>query len=107
MALPFVIGHTLSPPAKRPTLVPFQFFQRRGKLLLQLFIRCRRIIQHAFHFVGPLRRPSRYLLEPFVLVLELNVLVLKMLVLLGELAVLQMELFQPPTSRRQFLLALL
>ena len=50
MALSFAFGETLSSPAKRPTLVPGQFVQRGGVLLLQLFERGGRFVQHAVQF---------------------------------------------------------
>ena len=50
MALPFAFGETLSTPAERPTLVPGQFVQRGGVLLLEFFKRGGRFIQHTIQF---------------------------------------------------------
>ena len=52
MALPFALGETLSPPAKRPTLVPGQFVERGGVLLLEFFKRGGRFVQHRVQFRG-------------------------------------------------------
>ena len=50
MALPFVFAETFSPSAIRPTLVPCQFVERGGMLLLQLLVRGGRFAQHAVQF---------------------------------------------------------
>ena len=50
MSLPFAFGKTLSSSAKRPALVPSQFVECGGVLLLQLFVRGSRFVQHATEF---------------------------------------------------------
>jgi hypothetical protein len=50
MALACAFGETLSPPTKRPTLVPSQFVERGGVLLLQLLVRGGRFVQHTAEF---------------------------------------------------------
>ena len=50
MALSLVFAETLSPSAIRPTLVPCQFVECGGVLLLQLLIRGGRFTQHAVEF---------------------------------------------------------
>jgi hypothetical protein len=57
MALPLVFAETLTPSAVRPTLVPGQFIEGGGVLLLQLLVRGGRFAQHAVEF--------RYLLLGF------------------------------------------
>ena len=47
MALPFAFVETLSPSAIGPTLVPCQFVEDSGVLLLQLLVRGGRFAQHA------------------------------------------------------------
>ena len=47
MALPFTFAETLTPPAIGPTLVPCQFVEGGGVLLLQLLVRGGRFAQHA------------------------------------------------------------
>ena len=63
MALPFAFAETLPPPAKRPTLVPSQFLQRGGVLLLELFKRGRRFVQHAVQFRDLLLGRGNFLLK--------------------------------------------
>ena len=50
MALPFPFAKTLSPSAIGPTLVPRQFVQRGGVLLLEQFVRSGCFAQHAVEF---------------------------------------------------------
>jgi len=63
MALPFAFAKTFSPPAKRPTLVPGQFLERGGVLLLEFFKRGGRFVQHTTELCRLLLRRGNLLLE--------------------------------------------
>lgn len=63
VALPFVFTEPLSSSAECPTLVPSQFVEHRGVLLLEFFKRGGRFFQNAMEFRCLLLRRGNFLLK--------------------------------------------